>query len=194
MLPENLIRRLWERMTEIYGHRWTSAYGEDAGKGAGVTWAKGLAGLSVEQIATGVDAAVSSTEGWPPTLPEFRAMCFNIPSLAYVRSELSDKHARRTPFVRLVFSKMDGYRFARADVEAADRMLREAYLLARDHVLSGGALPPEPAGELEHQEPQRQPASPHVVERNLEAISRLLGDRQIEVDEAVGELDQEDAA
>ncbi len=28
--PPAYMRRLWERMTEIFGHRWTSAYGDDA--------------------------------------------------------------------------------------------------------------------------------------------------------------------
>ena len=68
---ERAMARLWIRMTRIYGHRWTSSFGEtDDG-----TWAKGLRGLSGEQIALGLSRCVVSGEAWPPTLPEFRALC-----------------------------------------------------------------------------------------------------------------------
>ncbi len=63
--------RLWERMTAIYGHRWTSAYGnEDDG-----TWLQGLAGVTPDQIAAGLSRCLERGDGWPPTLPEFRALC-----------------------------------------------------------------------------------------------------------------------
>ena len=70
--PERVMRRLWVKFAEIYGHRWTSSYGEDAGAGAGQTWALGLAGLSPEQIASGILAAMRSGSEWPPSLPLFR--------------------------------------------------------------------------------------------------------------------------
>ena len=44
------MRTLWVRMAEIYGHRWTSSYG-DSESGAARTWAKGLAGVSPAQLA-----------------------------------------------------------------------------------------------------------------------------------------------
>ena len=40
-----------------------------------VTWGKALSGIAGEQIATGLRSCVASGEAWPPTLPEFRAMC-----------------------------------------------------------------------------------------------------------------------
>lgn len=55
----------------MYGHKWTSAYGEtDDG-----TWIKGLAGLSLEQISHGLRECLKRNDPWPPSLPEFRAMC-----------------------------------------------------------------------------------------------------------------------
>src|SRR4030065_2875387 len=75
-LTDNQMRRVWERMARMYGHRWTSNYGvEDDG-----TWRKGLAGLTREQIGAGLVKCLErkpapGEEDWPPTLNEFRAMC-----------------------------------------------------------------------------------------------------------------------
>ncbi len=74
--PERVMDKLWMRMAKIYGHRWTASFG-DSDDG---TWAKGLRGLTGEQIALGLSRCVERGEAWPPTLPEFRALC--TPSLA----------------------------------------------------------------------------------------------------------------
>ena len=71
---------LWERLTHIYGHKFASAYGESATDGnelteAAKTWASGLRGVTGEQIASGLRECVNCGESWPPTLPEFVAMC-----------------------------------------------------------------------------------------------------------------------
>lgn len=56
----------------IYGARWTSNYGErDDG-----TWAKGLHGITPAQIAGALGRCVKRSDPWPPTLPEFRTLCF----------------------------------------------------------------------------------------------------------------------
>lgn len=59
-------------MTEIYGHKWTSSFGDSDGEG---TWAKGLADMSGEELKTGFVACVTSGDEWPPSLPKFRVMC-----------------------------------------------------------------------------------------------------------------------
>lgn len=69
--------QLWERMAEMYGHRWTSSYGTEDANG---TWRKGLAGLTPQQIGAGLVACLKrrprdGEDDWPPTLNEFRAMC-----------------------------------------------------------------------------------------------------------------------
>ena len=168
------MRRLWERMTEAYGFRWTSAFGEDAGRGAGLTWAAVLADLAVEQIAAGLEAAVRSYR-WPPTLTEFRELCLGIPHFPAVRFELQDRNAERSPFALLVWSKLDSFRFTRADSDTADRMLREAYALAREHVLAGKPMPEKPAAAIEHVEPERKPASPEVAAAHLADLKQRFG-------------------
>ena len=66
-----IMDRLWLRMTEIFGHKWTSQYGDSPL----ATWAKGLGKLSASEIAIGVNKCAASTMPWPPSLPDFRAMC-----------------------------------------------------------------------------------------------------------------------
>ncbi|MBX9609717.1 MAG: hypothetical protein K2Y51_26140 [Gammaproteobacteria bacterium] len=59
-------------MAEIYGHKWTSAYGYEDADG---TWAKGLADMSSDELKAGFIACVTRDDSWPPSLPEFRALC-----------------------------------------------------------------------------------------------------------------------
>lgn len=176
--PERLMRQLWQRMAEVYGHRWTSAYGDDAGKGAGLTWAKGLAGMPPVSVARGLEAAIVSAEPWPPTLPEFRALCLGIPSLAAMRVELRGG-SPATPFGRLVWSMLDTYRLRMVDSDRSERMVADAYESARDHVMRGGLLPEAPAGVIEAPKAEApKPASPEVVAKVMEAAAAALGDAQ----------------
>jgi hypothetical protein len=75
-ITQRHIDLLWERMTMIYGHRWTSSYGDrDDG-----TWCVGLSDLTVDQVKRGITKCrdripENGKEDWPPTLPEFRSLC-----------------------------------------------------------------------------------------------------------------------
>lgn len=164
------VRTLWLRMAEIYGHRWTAAYGENPDNGAGDTWAKGLAGVSPAQLAEGLKASIASADPWPPTLPDFRARCLGIPPLASVRLD-ADK---ASPFTRLVWQHMDGHRYRQSSADQADRLLREAYELAREHAMRGGALPQPAAGEIEQEERPFVPADPAKTAAVIEEIKREL--------------------
>lgn len=172
-LSNSSIRTLWVRMAEIYGLKWTKGYGEDPNQGAALTWAKGLAGIAGHQLAAGLSACIASADPWPPSLPEFRLMCLGIPSLPAVRLDV----ARSDPFSRLVWQYLDGYRFKTSSAEKADRLLQDAYELAREFVMRGGALPAEPAGVLDH--PTRnaapKPASPEAVRQAEQAIAEMFG-------------------
>lgn len=71
---EKLMARLWVLMTEIYGHKWASTYGQaDSG-----TWGKVLCDVTGRQIANGMQALARRTgdqAAWPPSAPEFRDLC-----------------------------------------------------------------------------------------------------------------------
>lgn len=167
-------------MAAIYGHRWTSSYGDDPGSMAGDTWAAGLSGLTGGQLARGLEACVASSDPWPPSLPDFRAACLGIPPLAAVRLD-GDRSNR---FTRLVWQHLDGYRYKQAPADQSDRLLREAYELAREHVMRGGALP-EIAGEIGREERKPVPASPERAAEAIAEITRALSGKDAAAEQGV---------
>lgn len=142
---------LWLHMSATYPHKWTSALGDDPRGVAGRVWASELSGMSREQIDTGLDACRNSSDPWPPALAEFKARCLGIPSLSAVSLEL--KSAKCSPFARLVWSYVDAYRIKLVSADQSDRQVRDAYELAREHVMRGGALPVI-AGKIEQEKPK----------------------------------------
>jgi hypothetical protein len=187
-VPLAVIQRLWLRMTQIFGHAWTSSMGDDPNGSTGNTWRAGLAGLSPPQISTGLAACMARGGEWPPSLPSFRAMCLGIPSLTVVRADLANTSARRQPFTLLVWRHLNSWAFRHADERLAQQLLREAYEEAREHVMRGGELPVPPP-ELPHHAPApAKQADPSVVAAELEAMQRLLGSGVPEVDTDVGEI------
>ena len=70
-LTETHVRLLWERMAKIYGHKWVSSFGAADDD----TWLMGLRDVTPQQIGIGLERCRTRPEPWPPTLPEFRALC-----------------------------------------------------------------------------------------------------------------------
>lgn len=188
------LRRFWARMAAVYGYRWNSAFGDAAEDEQGVltvagdTWRRGLAGVTETQIGTGIAACIASTDPWPPTLPAFRAHCLGIPSLAEVARAIAQPAAKHSPFVRQVWQHLNGWAFARCDQVRADRMLKGAYELARDHVMRGGALP-EPSLEIEHQQETRTPARAEIVAAEMAKMAAKFGSAPA-TDEAAAAFEQ----
>lgn len=179
LLPDKLLDRVLLRMAMRYGHRWTSQYqSADPAVMALVyaEWGETLAMLTPQQIAHGfrVDAARGAT--WPPGSTEFAAMCFGVPPLEQVKVEArKPAEGRLQPFMRLVWSFIDGFAFARANAGQADRMLADAYALARAHVLANHAMPQPIAGVIEKQAPPpKAPAPPEVVAEHIARMRTML--------------------
>lgn len=168
---------LWLRLTAIYGHRFTSAYGDDPKGVAGDTWARALADLTQTQLTAGLHACALSSDGWPPTLPMFRSLCLGVPTLAEVRIELRAGHPNPSAFARLCWHFLDSYAYQRADSDKSDRMLRDAYDLAREHVMNGGDLPAPAVAEIAREAVHVKPASPEVAEAALREIQSHLYQR-----------------
>lgn len=165
------MRTLWVRMAEIYGFKWSSAYGENPNVGAAVTWAKGLAGLSGRQLADGLAACIASAEPWPPTLPQFRMMCLGIPPFDAVRADTG----KQDGFTRLVWQYLDGHRYRMASTDKADRLLLAAYNRAKEAAMRGTELPPEPEAQITHEQAKAMPATRDQVARHMDDIARELG-------------------
>lgn len=177
-------------MAEIYGHRWTSAYGDDPEGAAAHTWAKGLAGIKPEQLAAGLTSCLASADPWPPTLPEFRALCLGIPTVAQVLLELRPG-AARSGFTVLVWSLVDPYRYANLPSDRADRLVREAYDLAREQVMRGMPVPAASAPAIE-----RKVEAPVVIDPAAAraAMLQATADLGLDADEAGLAVAAEDCA
>lgn len=69
--PGHPIWELWSRMSEMFGHTWLRDQGDEPND----TWIRGLSGLTAKQFGAGLVACRDSGKAFPPSLPEFRAMC-----------------------------------------------------------------------------------------------------------------------
>lgn len=80
-LPDRLLERLWLKMTEMYGHRWTSSFGDIPKPDS--AWAIVLKGLSGQQLANGLNVLVHKGDeyDWPPPANVFRSLCLQMPGL-----------------------------------------------------------------------------------------------------------------
>lgn len=191
------LRRLWERMISCYGHAWHSVQGiapqDESGAltVAGDTWAKALAGLSARQLGAGLEACILEGEEFPPNAPRFRAMCLGIPPLARVRLEMTAPDAERSPFTRSVWMLIDGYAFRQASAQNSDRMLRDAYELAREQVMRGAALP-GPSKAIASEQP-RLPTLASDREARCEHLQHVLSKLGEEFNPAVLDPDYDPA-
>lgn len=81
MLSRPLLDKLWIKMAEFYGHRWTSSFGVIADPEH--TWAKVLAGITGAQLANGMHALVerSAEFDWPPPANVFLSLCQQVKGL-----------------------------------------------------------------------------------------------------------------
>jgi hypothetical protein len=172
-LPQSVTDELWMRMASRYGHAWVSQYGPIPDGIAAAEWRSTLAGLTGTQLGAGFAADRARGSEWPPSSTKFRAMCFAIPSLPVVTRAVLGKEPA-TPFVRLVWQKIDRFRLKQADVDKADRLIRDAYEIACEHVIQGGELPPDPMALIEKTEPVRTPAPPEVAAEHIAKLAELL--------------------
>ena len=74
------IAALWSRFAHLYGLRFENCYGpalDESGRlrPIAATWAKALSGFTSDDLARGLRACLDRNDGWPPALPEFRALC-----------------------------------------------------------------------------------------------------------------------
>lgn len=174
------LRRVWERMAAIFGAKWVSTMGPSPQTPDGVlttfgdTWERGLRMFGPLPIAAGLEACLSRPDPWPPSLPEFRLMCLQVPTLPQVRRQIREEVQTFTPFTLMVYRNLDAYIYRRSDTRMAETMLREAYEEATAALLRG-EKPPELAGLVEHKVEAPRSASPETVATALAEMRRALG-------------------
>lgn len=169
------------RMASRYGHAWVSQYGASPDGIAAAEWRETLAGLTAAQLREGFQADALRGDNWPPSSPQFRALCFGIPPAASVRDEVDQRLRSRddvppiiSRFARGVLARLNTYSYRNASGRDQHRLFVDAYELTREFVMSGGVLPVEPTALIERKVPERKPASPEVVKTHLSAIADLL--------------------
>ena len=180
-------------MTSAYGHSWTSVHGtspQNLETGAltidGDTWSRALAGITAQQLGVGLDACIRDAADFPPSVGRFRAMCLGIPPMSRVEREIRGHIRNRTaacdwtPFALLTWDRIDSWAYRHADTKAADRLMRDAYDEARQHVMDGGELPEPPAALIEQQAPPERTEAEKAAararaEESIRAMREELG-------------------
>lgn len=165
-------------MASRYGHTWVSQFGASPAGFAGAEWSGTLSGITRSQIVSGMATDAARGAEFPPSSPRFRAMCLGIPEFGSVRRELTSRNSASraaSPFAVLVWQHLDTYRWKQSPADHADRLLREAYEAAHEHVMRGGALPDAPVAELSHAKEERKPADPETAKAEIERMAQMLG-------------------
>lgn len=185
-MPLRWLLRLWERLGVQYGSAWEQDYGDspvdEDGRltTAGEVWRDGLFGLTADQLHVGLQRSLLAHPEWPPRVGQFRALCMCIPTLTEIRLEERARPETLSPFLTLVRQHLDMHRYRMDDARTSERLLREAYEVAREHVLRGGALPEPIAGYL----PTPQQVAPRVPppERRQELIDQARAELGLEAE------------
>jgi hypothetical protein len=181
--------QLWKRMLAIYGHRWDAPLGpcvDASGRlsDSAATWQAGLSGLSLEQVKGGLDALLRNHLDWPPSLPEFRALCLQstggAPDLAEVVRLLANASSRegslvdryQHPLCLAIAREVDMYALRTASTERAFRLVSPAY---KRLVADGWPGWPEHAHERPKAIAHQRPADRGLAMSAIAGMRAVLG-------------------
>lgn len=177
-----LLDKFWGRMSEIYGHRWVSSYGATPSD----TWARGLAGMTGEQLGRGLAACLKSGDEWPPTLPGFCKLCLTIPGIPSEDEAWADavqiarrwKHPHQCQHAAVwhALSQIGDFHGIVEDVLEA--RFRKNYQQAVRMLETGGKLEPIPQPLPAPQDVKPIPAPAEVREEALAKIDAMFGKRR----------------
>jgi hypothetical protein len=180
-LSTALLDKFWARMSEIYGHRWVSSYGAAPSD----TWARGLAGMTREQLARGLAACLKTGYEWPPTLPGFCKLCLTIPGVPSEDEAWADAlqiarrwkqpHQSQHAAVWHALSQIGD--FNGIDEEVLEKRFRKNYEQATRMLATGGELSPIPQPLPKPQDVRPIPAPASVREAALAKIEAMFGRR-----------------
>ena len=145
---------LFQRMTGLYGTRFTSAYGTDPTP----EWEMVASNCTPEMLKRGLDRCVEQFESWPPNPIEFRALCLpqaedlGLPNEDQAFAQAVGNVKERHPSVLLTMRNMgsDLFTLRHSDEKKARKMFADEWARTINFVASGGELP-----EPEKQIPER---------------------------------------
>lgn len=178
----NVMAALWQRMTDLFPFRWTSAVGEWATDSTAVTaWAEALAGLTDDQLRHGMRSLGMNGAKFPPSGPEFRLMCEgDVPDerAAYseaVRAACGDwqAHAWNHPAIYAAARDMGPWSLRQLIEREARPMFAKCYARAVARYRAGDDMDaPEP---LRLAKPERAPADPITVAGEMAKMAAFFG-------------------
>ena len=143
---------LWKRMTGLYAHKWTGAYGVDPTP----EWEMALDCLTPEMVRTGLDRTVSERWDWPPNPIQFRELCLptsedlGLPSDDDAFQQAVGNATDKDPSVIYTLRNMgdEVYKFRRCETEKARKLFKKHWDKTIEYVMTGGELP-EPELQVE---------------------------------------------
>jgi len=168
-------------MTEIYGHKWTSAFGEEPL----ATWDNALALITPAMVRMGLNRLALSTKHveWPPGALEFRQLCLprsedvGLPAFEQALSQALGAHTSKHPAVVHTLREMGhlNYELRRMKASEAEALFSEWWQRTIEFVVGGGVLPPA-APELTRS-PYRGNAE--VARHALNALHEMFPAKQV---------------
>ena len=178
------MQRVWERMTAMFAEQFATRYGvmpyhprgseqEGTYTPAGREWAEALVAIPPTMIGEALNRVRDGGYKFPPNLSEFKALCYDFPSVEAVKDYLLGRGVEPTPFALAVARKIDRWEYRNADFVRADRILRNAYEVVRMETMRGEPLP-EIAKAISQEKREREPAKPETVAAAIAEIHHKL--------------------
>ena len=175
-MPAHWVAGLFARFQALYGHRWTSAI-DGIEEQAVAAWADTLAGITGEQIKSGIDTLACE---WPPSAPQFRLHCLYasgvprpaqaldlITSATYKTGTLRERYMH--PAVLAAATQVDVFALRRQNTHNAHKNF---YALYESLLQTCHDWPPECEAITDNVEPRR--SSPDVAREWINSIREAM--------------------
>ncbi|WJO34802.1 hypothetical protein [Pseudomonas monteilii] len=186
-LSLGLLEKLWITMTQTYGHKWTSSFGDEPK--ADHAWAKILGGLTGQQIANGLRRMIElgqtdpEVAKWPPSATDFRVMCLHvqgIPAVAEAWTEaLMGKYSHEAVRVAAESTGTFDLRSAKHSDKALFQRFERNYAIVQRRAQNAQPLDGKIAQGIEHDSGMKaQLARSHQEARDLVTAQNIPTDGQ----------------
>jgi hypothetical protein len=143
------MRALFTRLEVIYGRKWSQMVKDDEFATLMESeWFEALEGVTPDQIKAALDICRQKLE-WPPSIAQFRNLCFDDPNMPSSSAALKLAVARHFshPVIALAFQEIGAWEMSHAASEALGKKWEGAYEKAKQDFRDG--IRPKPIDESE---------------------------------------------
>jgi len=177
---------LWQTMTRIYGHKWTSSFGDEIDPGR--VWAAALRGVTLPMIKAGLSAMVEAKMEWPPSAIEFLKLCESgtdesgLPAIGTAQSMFlnaiampSDKRnwSSMHPALYWCYQQIGSYECKSLTAGELSIRFRQAWPQAVEKAKAGELVAP-PELQLEHKPFEKTPVNREAARAAMASIRSML--------------------